>query len=65
MKRLGLVAALVVAALLFWLFHLERYLSLEYVRASQGKLTALYAQHRLLVIGSYFLRWARKLCTVL
>lgn len=53
-KRLSLVALLLSVAVFFRAYHLERYFSLEYIKASQAGFAALYAEHRLLVIATYF-----------
>ena len=53
-KKLLIVAFLIGAAVLFRAYHLERYLSLEYIKASQDRFALLYAQHQLPVIGAYF-----------
>lgn len=54
-KKLSIVALLVGVAVLFRLYHLERYLSLEYIKASQEQFATLYVQNQFLVIGAYFL----------
>jgi uncharacterized membrane protein YdjX (TVP38/TMEM64 family) len=54
-KKLVIVALLISVALLFRAYGLERYLSLEYIKASQEHFKTLYVQHQLLVIGIYFL----------
>ena len=53
-KRLAIVLLLLGAAVVFHAFHLERYLSLEYIKSSQGRFAALYAEHQALVIAAYF-----------
>jgi uncharacterized membrane protein YdjX (TVP38/TMEM64 family) len=53
--KLAIVAILIVVALLFRAYGLEKHLSLEYIKASQGHFTTLYAQNQLRVIGIYFL----------
>ena len=54
-KKLLIIALLIGAGALFRMYHLERYLSLEYIKTSQDRFALLYAQNQLLVIGSYFL----------
>ena len=54
-KKLVIVALLISVAVLFRAYGLERYLSLEYIKASQEHFTTLYAQNQLLVIGIYLL----------
>lgn len=53
MKKLVIltVAACVVAAFMYW--DLDTYLTLEYLKASQERFQALYAEHQLAVIGAY------------
>jgi uncharacterized membrane protein YdjX (TVP38/TMEM64 family) len=53
-KKLVMVAILVIAAVLFRVYHLEQYFSLAYIKGSQAKFAALYAQHQFLVLGVYF-----------
>jgi uncharacterized membrane protein YdjX (TVP38/TMEM64 family) len=55
LKRLAIVLLLLGAAVVFHAFHLERYLSLEYIKSSQARFATLYAEHHLLVIGAYFM----------
>ena len=42
-----------VAAVLFRVYHLERFLALGYIKASQARFAAMYAGHPVAVIGSY------------
>jgi len=53
-KRLIVVAVLIGIAILFRAYHLERFLSLEYLKSSQEQFAALYAAHPLPVVGAYF-----------
>jgi uncharacterized membrane protein YdjX (TVP38/TMEM64 family) len=55
MKKMGMVALLLGLVVLFRVYHLEQYLSLDYIKASQEQFAALYAQHQVSVIGAYFL----------
>ena len=55
MKKMGIVALLLGLAALFRVYHLEQYLSLDYVKGSQEQFVALYARHQVLVIGVCFL----------
>ena len=41
--------------LLVKVFHLDQYLTLSYLKGSLDKLTALYEDHRLMVIAGYFI----------
>jgi uncharacterized membrane protein YdjX (TVP38/TMEM64 family) len=54
-KKLVIIALIVAVAVLFRVYHLEQYLSLDYLKGSQVKFSALYAEHKLLVLGAYFL----------
>jgi uncharacterized membrane protein YdjX (TVP38/TMEM64 family) len=54
-KRLAVVALVLAAALAFWLLDLQQYFSLGYIKASQVRFQAYYAQHPALMLGSYFL----------
>ncbi len=53
-KRLIIVAVLIGIVILFRVYHLERFLSLEYLKSSQERFAALYAAHPLEVVGAYF-----------
>jgi uncharacterized membrane protein YdjX (TVP38/TMEM64 family) len=52
-QRIIIVAAIIIAVILFKFLGLGQYLSLEYLKASQDKFTQIYASHRLLVIATY------------
>lgn len=54
-KRLAVVALVLAAALVFWLLDLHQYFSLSYIKASQVRFQAYYAQHPALMLGGYFL----------
>jgi len=49
---IGVVTALAVA---FFAFDLGRFLTLDYVKASQARFAALYAEHTVAVLAGYFL----------
>ncbi len=53
LKRLAIVAVILALVAAFKLLHLEQYLTLEYLKASQEKFANLYAERPTLVIGSY------------
>jgi uncharacterized membrane protein YdjX (TVP38/TMEM64 family) len=53
-KKLVIIAILVAAAVAFRVYHLEQYFSLAYIKGSQAKFAALYAQQQFLVLGVYF-----------
>jgi uncharacterized membrane protein YdjX (TVP38/TMEM64 family) len=52
-KRITVVTVIVGLAILFKVLGLGQYLTLSYVKASQAKLAAVYADHRLMVIAAY------------
>jgi uncharacterized membrane protein YdjX (TVP38/TMEM64 family) len=52
-KKLALLALLLLLAGLFFSFDLGRYLTLDYLKESQGRFQALYADHRIAVIAIY------------
>jgi pyruvate/2-oxoglutarate dehydrogenase complex dihydrolipoamide dehydrogenase (E3) component/uncharacterized membrane protein YdjX (TVP38/TMEM64 family) len=53
-KKLLLIAAVVALVLLFFVFDLGRFLSLDYIKQQQGAFAALYAERPALVIGAFF-----------
>lgn len=53
--RLGLLGALLVAALLFHYLDLGQYLTLSYLKESRAQLQNLYEAHPVLVLGGYAL----------
>ena len=53
LQRLLIVAAIVGAVILFKALGLGQYLSLDYLKTSQGKFLQLYSQNRLAVIAAY------------
>ncbi len=55
LQRLLIAAAIIVAIVLFKVFGLGQYLTLDYLKASQDKFSQLYGEHRLAVIISYML----------
>lgn len=54
-KKIAVIAIVVGLAVIFKILGLGQYFTLSYVKASQGKLAALYADHRLMVIAAYML----------
>ena len=54
-KKLIVVAVLIGIVVLFRIYHLERFLSLEYIKNSQERFAALYAANPLPVVGAYFM----------
>jgi uncharacterized membrane protein YdjX (TVP38/TMEM64 family) len=53
--KIGLVAAVGLAIGLFFVFDLDRYLTLSYLKQTREQFQAVYADHTLLVLGSFFL----------
>jgi uncharacterized membrane protein YdjX (TVP38/TMEM64 family) len=53
MKKILILAALAALIASFVIFDLGRYLSLAYIKESQERFAALYAENRALVIGGY------------
>ena len=53
-KKIGIMAAIIAIVAIFRIFHLEQYLTLEYLKSSRETILGLYDQNRLLVIGIYF-----------
>ena len=53
--RLGVVAGVALVVVLFFLFDLDRFLTLSYLKQSREHFQALYAGHTLLVLGGFFL----------
>jgi len=52
-KRIIVGAAIAALIAVFAMLDLEDYLTLEYIRGSQGRYAALYEEHRLPIIGGY------------
>ena len=53
-KKLLLIAAFVALVVLFFVFDLGRFLSLDYIKQRQSDFAALYADQPALVIGAFF-----------
>jgi uncharacterized membrane protein YdjX (TVP38/TMEM64 family) len=54
-KKIIIIAAIIAAVAAFKIFDLGEYLSLSYIKESQQKFEALYAEHTMTVIGGYML----------
>ncbi|NIS74013.1 MAG: TVP38/TMEM64 family protein [Deltaproteobacteria bacterium] len=52
-KKIGIVALILVLIAAFKILHLDQYFTLSYIKASQEKFQAIYLENRVLVIGSY------------
>ena len=54
MQKIVIACVIVLGIVAFRYFDLGQYLTLEYLKASQGRLQTLYLENRLLVIAGYF-----------
>jgi uncharacterized membrane protein YdjX (TVP38/TMEM64 family) len=54
LKRLLLVVALAISGLVFWVFELERFLNLSFLKGSLEDFRVLYAENRFTVLLVYF-----------
>jgi uncharacterized membrane protein YdjX (TVP38/TMEM64 family) len=54
-QRIAVVVGVIALIAVFRMFELERYFSLTYLKASQEAFATLYAQHRVMVIGTYMI----------
>lgn len=54
-KKIAVLAVIAALVAVFLIFDLGAYLSLSYIKESQLKFSELYAENRVLVIGSYML----------
>ena len=52
-NRILIILAGIIAVALFKYFDLGQYLTLDYLKESQARFTAIYEAHRLAVIGAY------------
>jgi uncharacterized membrane protein YdjX (TVP38/TMEM64 family) len=52
-KKIGLIGVLALAVVLFIYFDLGRFLTLDYLKASQARFQEIYLDNKLLVIGAY------------
>ena len=55
MKKIILLGLLIVIAMLFFLFDLEQYLTLDYVKSQQQVLDQFYTENRLLALVGFFI----------
>ena len=53
-KKLVVVAIIIVMAVVFRVYHVERFLSLEYLKASQERFATIYGEHEFFVLAAYF-----------
>ncbi len=54
-KKIILAAVIAAAIILFFVFDLQQYLNLEYLRQSRESFQELYAENRVMVLGGFFL----------
>ncbi len=54
-KKIGILAAIAILIILFKVFDLQQYLSLDYIKAQQENFSGLYQARPVLVIGIYML----------
>ena len=52
-QRIAIVLIIIALIVVFFIFDLERYFSLGYIKTSQESFQNLYAQHRVIVLGVY------------
>jgi len=53
MKKVAIVILVIGLFALFKILHLDQYLTLSYIKASQGKFALLYAEHTVFVVAVY------------
>ncbi len=54
-QKIVIVAVLLVIVVAFFAFDLGKYFTLDYIKQSQARFVAYYAEHQILVIGMYML----------
>ncbi len=55
MKKIGLVGIVVAIAVIFFVFDLGHFLTLDYIKEQQQQIESLYAENKLVTLGAYFL----------
>src|SRR3972149_7232676 len=55
LKKVAIVILVIGLFALFKILHLDQYLTISYIKASQSKFAFLYGEHRVLVIAAYML----------
>lgn len=55
--KIVIIGVVILVIALFYAFDLGRYLSLDYIKASQARFDALYRDHRVLVVAAYMLAY--------
>jgi len=54
MKKIGLVVIIAVIVIVFYVFDLGHFLTLDYIKEQQHQIETLYAENKLITLGSYF-----------
>lgn len=55
LQKLLIVSAVIVVIVLFYVFDLGKYFSLDYIKVSQARFNILYQEHSILVVAAYML----------
>jgi len=54
MKKVGLIGIIAAIVIIFYVFDLGHFLTLDYIKEQQHQIEALYAENKLITLGSYF-----------
>lgn len=54
MKKTGLIGVVAIIVIIFYVFDLGQFLTLEYIKQQQEQIETLYADNKLLTLGSFF-----------
>jgi pyruvate/2-oxoglutarate dehydrogenase complex dihydrolipoamide dehydrogenase (E3) component/uncharacterized membrane protein YdjX (TVP38/TMEM64 family) len=54
MKKTGLIGIVAIIVIIFYVFDLGQFLTLEYIKQQQEQIETLYADNKLLTLGSFF-----------
>jgi len=54
MKKIGLIGILIVVVVIFYVFDLGHFLTLEYLKDQQHQIQALYAENKLITLSAFF-----------
>ena len=54
MKKIGLIGIVAIIVIIFYVFDLGHFLTLEYIKQQQEQIETLYADNKLLTLGSFF-----------
>jgi len=55
MKKVGLIGIIAAIVIIFYVFDLGHFLTLDYIKEQQQQIETLYAENKLVTLGSYFL----------